>query len=98
MKKILTYTIMALCAVGISVTFYAHQSPPKHSNLVAENLEALAQGEDPDEEEGAVIACNKDCDDVGRCWRVVDNWSPDLPPGEWCVWFGRQWSSCRCSG
>ena len=45
MKRILTYVIIFLCAVAISVTFYANQSPPEQSELAAENIEALAQGE-----------------------------------------------------
>ena len=89
MKKILTYTIIALCVVAVSITIYAHQSPPKHSNLVAEHLEALAQGEG-----WAVFDCREpmdsaccyvDCGACGHTWINKDG-----------IWLIFSMGLCHC--
>ena len=43
MRKILLSLLTLICAIVIGLGFYVHQKPPTMSDLMLENLEALAQ-------------------------------------------------------
>lgn len=44
MKKIIIYSFTLICAVAIGLGVYSGQSATKNSDLVSQNIEALAMG------------------------------------------------------
>lgn len=88
-KKWKTFALVAAVAAIGGYGVYTNQQAAAMSDLMLENIEALAKIEDPDEG-GVVITCSRTCSDgIGRCYKVYDEWGN-------CHYSGYQSDSCTC--
>ncbi|MDE6347205.1 MAG: NVEALA domain-containing protein, partial [Bacteroides sp.] len=80
--------VAAVAAIG-GYGVYTNQKAVAMSDLMLENIEALAKIEDSDEG-GVVITCSRTCSDgVGRCYKKYDDWGN-------CHFSGDQSNFCTC--
>jgi len=87
-KKWKTFALVAAVAAVGGYGVYTNQQAAAMSDLMLENIEALAKIEDP-EEGGVIVTCSKNCDDgIGRCWILSNSGH--------CAFTGYQDDSCTC--
>ena len=83
LKMILAVIFVALAGYGV---FASQQKPDNLSDVMLENVEALADNELPEVE----VTCSRTCSDgVGRCYYVYDRWGN-------CHFNGDQSCYCTC--
>ncbi|MDR2569281.1 MAG: hypothetical protein LBD23_03145 [Oscillospiraceae bacterium] len=90
MKKILLSSAFTLCVLAIGLGIYTYQSVPKISDIVAQNIEALA--EQVKELPPAIITCDSTWEGKVKayCWDNVYNFPWQNP----CKWTGMQITYC----
>ncbi len=78
--------VAAVAAAMAGYGVYAHQTKEMMSDVMLENVEALARYELPE----VTITCSRTCSDgVGRCYYKFDNWGN-------CHFNGDQNCYCTC--
>lgn len=86
-KKWKTFALVAVVAAIGGYGVYTNQKAVAMSDLMLENIEALAKIEELPE---VVITCSRTCSDgVGRCYDTFDKWGN-------CHFSGYQFHFCTC--